>query len=237
MRLFPFSSFVFLSLALGACGSSVSSGTTSSADPKTSLAGTWDVTSSFTGNPSSTRAGTLTIGKDEFVASWPRRSLAFHRTGDTMTLTWTTEVDTRNLTVKRSAAALDLGALPLDLGGSWTFTDPTNGPGSCNATAGGTSFSGACNGLNVYWPQPDMNSSANGTRTEARTSIFGDLGGVWSLTTASGAKCDATFEGSVATLSCAGTSSVLHGSITITFGDGVASGTTSRGVEFAAHRR
>ena len=66
--------------------------------------------------------------------------------------------------------------------------------------------------------------------------MFGDLGGTWSLTDDGGYSCTFTLQGSTISASC-GSKGGSTGGLTLTFADGVVSGTTDSGAEFSARRQ
>jgi hypothetical protein len=95
-----------------------------------------------------------------------------------------------------------------------------------------------------FWNQeqvPSPNGDFTGVRLRTLKSSFGDLGGEWELAGSGGVACHATLSGTTFTSDCDGISgwesqSDANGSITIRFGNGIASGSTSKGIELAARR-
>ena len=111
------------------------------------------------------------------------------------------------------------------------------GGGSCVGSLRADAATGGCThaGASPY-PMPSLNRQVHATRMQKLDSIFGELGGTWSIADDGAGSCTVTFSGATLSASCKnGTSSA--GGITITFSDGVASGFSDGGVEFSARRR
>jgi hypothetical protein len=135
----------------------------------------------------------------------------------------------------RTGAGMDVGDLPISIGGNWALTNGRNG---CQASLAPTSATGMCSFISGLpsWARVFQNGLANGTRTSTRTSIFGELGGTWSFTGSGGAQCTMVFDGSSAQATCASPAWAMPSSVHIDFNGATASGGTSAGVEFSAHR-
>ena len=84
----------------------------------------------------------------------------------------------------------------------------------------------------------NSSSTSPGVSTAQRravlASMFGDLGGSWTVVTPS-ATCDVTFQDNTFSASCSQSGS--QGTLDLTFTDGLASGKTSQGAELSAKRR
>jgi hypothetical protein len=201
----------------------------------TTIAGTWDVQGSQTNSTPTT--ATLVIDASHFTFAVTRGdSLTFTAQGNAMTLIWQGDNGALPITTTHTAAALQQGIIPLGLGGSWAFASQSS---NCQATIGVPQFTAAC--TNVYdLPSPlpgELNGSITGQRTSTLSSVFGDLGGVWQMTAdTAGVVGHATFSGNTLSVAWSG---APWGSSTasVVFCDGIASGSTSAGVEFSAHLR
>lgn len=193
------------------------------------LAGTWELSGSSAGNVDgvlvlSSTSAHLTIGGGTFDL----------QAGSTPAFTWTGS-NTPTFTVSHTPVAVDFGALPLAVGGDWTFTG--TGGGSCVGSIRNDAASGGCSGAGrPPSPLPSLNRQVQVTHTSKLDSIFGALGGVWTLTDNGSGTCTFTFQGATLSASCK-SGVVDKGGVTITFSDGMASGFTDAGAEFSAHRR
>ena len=203
-----------------------------------SAAGTWDVIQSIN---DTTGTGALTITDDTFSFSTNPVSLSFTKTATSMALTWTDPKDSNGpvvLTTTQTPAALDLGIVPLALGGSWSFSGdkPTDG---CGATLGDGTFTSTC--TNAYTGRfGRLDGRVIGTRTNQKASVFGSLGGSWHLTGSNGdGTVDATFSANVFTAVIIGRAAPVgnNGWVTLKICNGKATGQSSDGAELAATRR
>jgi hypothetical protein len=127
---------------------------------------------------------------------------------------------------------VDTGALGLDVGGAWTATGQ-----KCNFEVGTHKLMSLCDGSSMPGQLPDLDTTVNGARDQAAGSIFGDLGGEWTFKNEEGATCKVSLTSQQLTILCAGTGRYYDGSVTVTFGDDVISGSTSSGLEFSAIRQ
>jgi hypothetical protein len=190
---------------------------------------------------STTGTGTAVISSAGFTITVDGSSLAYTVGSSGMSAVWTTGSETDNIAIARTASAGSVsgGVIPLDFGGNFTFTDVT----ALNlAMAPGTlSLHGQADGLPDFSPTPDPTDTYTGTRAASpAASIFGDLGGVWTLTDAKGSgSCTASFVGSTFSTNCSGTESTFDGTLSITFSADLntASGTDSSGDELSAKRQ
>jgi hypothetical protein len=166
-------------------------------------------------------------------------SLVFDATGSALSLVWTAANRSPvNIVSTHTDAPIAEGIFPLSLGGSWLFTGSGSGSSTqCQATIGTPQLVASCTGTYDF-PEPlpnSLNGTIIGTRMKTLTSVFGDLGGQWHLTGSGGGTCDAVFQGNTLSVTCANADS-FTGQASITFCEGVASGSTSDGVEFSALR-
>jgi hypothetical protein len=193
------------------------------------LAGTWELSGSSAGHVD----GLLVLSSTSLHIAVNAITFELHA-GGAPSLTYTNGSEMPALTVSQTPVAVDYGALPITVGGDWMIG--WSG-GSCvgslraDAATGGCTHAGAPpSGL------PGLNRQVHATRTSKLDSIFGELGGTWSIADGGSGTCTATFSGATLSASCKnGTSST--GGLTITFSDGVASGFTESGAEFSARRR
>jgi hypothetical protein len=194
--------------------------------------GTWDAVASGT---SAAGAANLTIDASSFVVQSSGRTLAFHTNGTTMTLQWTDAAPNRQsaIAVTHGGAAVDTGLLPVAVGGQWTFKG--QGSESCSASLSATAFNATCS--QVRTPQfGRLEGTVVGIRQQKLASVFGELGGVWHLTSAGSATVDATISGNVFTAVVNGDGGPVGGSgwVTVKVCNGAAAGKTSSGLELAA---
>lgn len=139
---------------------------------------------------------------------------------------------------------VDLGMLPLDLGGVWTFERAGE---RCDATMldGEASFS--CDRVRFDRPPqplPRGLKSGQAVRTSTAESIFGRLGGVWSVTGGGVERCSATFVGQTFTCECQREEDrswadtwKIDGYVEVHFDGDIATGADDEGREFMAIRR
>jgi hypothetical protein len=190
----------------------------------TSLVGTWELAGAVGSAPQGTLLLTssrlsINLGGDGFDL----------KVDGTPTFSWVDHGASPSITATHTNGSFNGGALPLGIGGDWTFSGTTGG--SCSASLQSASFVGDCAGVG-YGSPIDLNRHAIATRIKQLDSAFGDLGGTWTVSDSNGGSLMATLQGATvrATLSSGG-------GITVTFGDGMASGTTDSGAEFSARRQ
>jgi hypothetical protein len=142
------------------------------------------------------------------------------------------------ISAQHAPAALSMGQLPVEAGGEWSLAAQAPGDrGACTGKILPAQISATCQGVSgVPRTLPGLNGTGSAIRVAQLDSIFGDLGGDWEVNGQNG-HCTAKLNGNVFTATCDRSSGFGGGSITIVFGDGVASGTTSKGIEVAARRR
>jgi hypothetical protein len=135
---------------------------------------------------------------------------------------------------------MNLGIIPLDVGGAWTFSSP-DGSQQCVAGLSAAQVQGSCNSDLFNWPYPvpapQPGVAYMAVRTQQLVSVFGDLGGTWQATDGTGGagSCTVTFQGSTFSASCSGS---FTGTVQLTFnGTNLASGTASNGLELSAHKQ
>lgn len=219
-------------------GTSGSSGGSSGGAGGKALTGTWDLVA--TSNGKSQGTGTLTMSATSMDLTLGGTRLTYTVAGDSVTMVWQAEGSTDNLTVQRTNAAFDTGALPLSLGGSWTVTEAA-APGSQCAGTVGTDSLVHCEKVDLPtpFPNPRDGQAYSGKRTQTSTSVFGDLGGEWTFSASGQSQgCKATFAGSTVLLQC-NTSGRLDGSVNLTFSSDLTSvsGSTDHGIELSAKKR
>jgi hypothetical protein len=244
MRTRALAFLALIPIALVSCSGATTSGSSGGASGSGgplgapgSLAGTWDFSGSTTnGKPTS---GVLDVDADTFHITIDRTDLMMKATGNQAVLTYTDGSNAPVINTAHASSAMSLGAIPLAFaGGQWTFTGDATSRGA-NVTTTVSSSAVTAQGSNVDGhPQglPDLNGSFTAGRTSQLDSIFGDLGGEWVLT-ASDTTIDAKFSGSTVAITVSGRSATKPGSLTVTVGDGIVSGTTTDGFEFSARRR
>lgn len=148
--------------------------------------------------------------------------------------------DTTEIFGKRDGGqAMNLGAMPLPLGGDWVFVtadgDPDD-PRGCVSTLSTDDPSFLClqtRGM-LDWarsPGPVIE------HRETSPSMFGELGGTWVVSDlGSGAsQCEIRFERNEVSVECENLTE-LEGGLRITFDGDVASGTSRNGLELSATR-
>ena len=214
---------LWISAFIMACGGSGGSGSSS-------LLGTWDLVGATGGAPQ----GTLVLTSSRLTITVGSVVVALSVDGKP-TFDWTDGDGPTPITATHAGAGVDFGIVPLQLGGDWTFTGAQGG--SCSASVQSASLLGSCSGVGrAPAPLPSLNRHATAMRTRELGSVFGDLGGAWSVSDDHGASCNITVQGATIMASCSSHGSSAGG-VSLTFGDGVVSGTTDSGVEFSARRR
>jgi hypothetical protein len=142
--------------------------------------------------------------------------------------------------VRLPSTGANLGAVPVNFSGDWTFENTPDNGAQCSWSLSTDSVSGNCVDVQFaprWAPDPDT-GSMTGSRTRAAASIFGDLGGEWQLSFSEGASLTATFEGNTMTLNAVGQWSDDHvRSFSLTFDGDTAYGSGNDGLEFSAQRR
>jgi hypothetical protein len=211
-------------LAAAGCGGGGGGGGSSS------LAGTWELSS---GNSSSSK-GMMVLSSSRLTLTLGDATFDL-QVSPSATLAWTTKSDAPAFTVTRTAADVDFGALPVALGGDWMIHGPHGG--SCIGSVRADAITGGCSGVgSVPSGLPSLNRQVQIAHASTLDSIFGALGGVWNLSDDKGASCNATFSGATLTAKCKASATSSEQSVTVTFGDGIASGMTNGGIEFSARR-
>jgi hypothetical protein len=220
----------------GASGSSGAGGGSA-----TDLSGIWDLQGSV--GPSGVPVtGTLAIDATKFVLTIDGVTLSyFANPAPSATYVNARQQQNKVYDVTRSASAVPLGVVPLDVGGTWSITD-LSGPGTCNATLTQDAFMGFCRTAHGEPKQidfPGLNATLNATRTSVLPSAFGALGGIWELTSDGGdqGSCRAVFSDNTLTASCSRTLTALDGAISFTLADDIGTGGSAEGLEMSAVRR
>jgi hypothetical protein len=215
----------------GSGGKSSSGAGGSSASPLEDLTGVWDLV--VTGDGVAT--DTIEISEELLRVTTSERELVLVRTSDGYDGTY--EGGLVRAT-PWEAADLELGALPLPVGGRWRLEDINSSLDWCDYSLNASSFSGDCTD-GVYHPPdlPDLGGVViTAARVKALTSVFGDLGGEWTVESSDGARCNVRLAGPSLELSCQD-GGAYSGSVSMVFSRDSLSGSTDRGIEFAAQRR
>lgn len=230
---------VLASLVLLSCGASSTSSpgdADAGALPEFDLTGTWDVIATVLGKTPA--EVTVEIDAQHLRVTVPTGSFSAQKNGDGFLVVHTDGAGPHQVVVRQLAGALQFGAIPLNLSGAWTARSPEGNDGlGCDATLSKTDFTGLSLGVRLpKWvgPYDPRAGSAMGQKLSDASSIFGDLGGTWRMTTNQEPICTFRFERANFNSQC--TDGL--GGLDITFQrDGTASGTTTSGVEFTAKRR
>jgi hypothetical protein len=222
-------------------GSTVDSGGTGGLGAASDISGTWDLYGSSRVYGWAI-TGTLTIDATRFLLTLDSASVNYIA-GSPPSLSYVRPFTGQDntYTVTKTDNPVDLGVIPLDVGGTWTFTRPGDPLAHCDAQVGPGTFGGRCSNV-WYAPSslPDLNHTVSATRTTVLPSVFGELGGVWQLVSDGGSqgRCTARFEGSELIASCNSSFDAMNNStLVFTLGDGIASGSSDEGLEISAVRR
>jgi hypothetical protein len=158
---------------------------------------------------------------------------------------------TRTISAQNTPAPLNVGSIPLALGGAWVFTSMHE---QCTAQAMAGLMSVRClsdqfaynvgedNMGSINWPR-GFPLAVNGrtysaTRSATSASSFGDLGGTWLAQSdvATGRSCTVTVNGPTLTADC--TADKFKGMTEVTIGDNcIATGVNNTGYEISGRRR
>lgn len=209
------------------------------------LNGTWDMMHGATG------AGTITISPTTFALDVP----GIHVMADVSTAVPAVEASstqsgrtkTGAITTIHADEALDLGQVPYALGGTWNVSGSEADRCSAEVKVGSVGID--C--TNVAPPlqntlqdydfveqKPLGSGRSAAQRTRKRSSIFGELGGDWTVVTPR-VTCKVTFEDDRLTATCDRKRNFQEkstGTISLTFAEGIAIGTTNAG-EVSARKR
>lgn len=211
----------------GGTGGSAGEGGTGPAD----LRGTWNIV----GTPTDGAPQSATLELEASRLAISNLDFSFDLSlGATPQLVWSWKHGDPEVfpLVRDTSTPVDTGALGLDVGGTWTATGQ-----KCNFEVGTNKLMSFCDWSNMPGDLPELATTVNGTRDQAAGSILGDLGGTWTFQNEEGATCNVSLAGQQLTIQCAGTGRFYDGSVTVTFGDDVISGSTSSGLEFSAIRQ
>jgi hypothetical protein len=221
-------------------GSSGTSGTSGSSglpavscgnDNVSTLSGTWSLIG--TQNGGSQSSAELTIDGSTFAFTAGAQSLTFTANGGVTTLVWQDGGRQSPINSQHTSSTLGGGLIPLALGGQWSFASPT-GPENCIGSVSPTEFNGSCNHAPSPWGS-QLDGSLVAQRTSQASSIFGDLGGTWHMTSNQGTAFDSSFVGNTFTSTVSGAHD--SGTVTIKICADSLSGVTSGGFEIAGTRR
>jgi hypothetical protein len=226
------------SVAGGQAGSSGAAPSTDGGLPE--LTGTWEIIGSRIGKPPASAIVTisptvLTVN----AAGGGFLSAVAH--GNVFDVDFNANVPSVSFTpismfaAERTALGGDTGIIPLPLFGDWNMHSG-NTPG-CTVKLEATAAAATCTHVIRL---PDwairLNGTLQATREMTLPSAFGDFGGVWHLTTDTGADCTLRFEASTVSSSCT-KAKKANGTASFTLDGDTGHGTTSAGIEFTAQRR
>ena len=206
------------------------------------LSGTWDVIGSRPGGVPV--ALTITIDSQHIAVTGAKESFVAARSSTGFVITYSLgDRSAQVLALQENGGSMKFGALPIDLSGAWSFRTPDFSDGiGCNATLAITNLSGVCAQASLpQWVAGYQlsNGSARGVHeSPLAPSMFGDLGGTWTMSTTRGAACTFEFRDNTFSSLCGnGFGNAALGGVNVAFSGATASGTTTSGVEFSAHRR
>jgi len=145
-----------------------------------SLAGTWNLTTTAMG--SSSVPTTVTIGQDSLSITSQSFSFTATRTGNVLTFTDNDPpndpTNTGVLTATQTAGTFNAGIVPFDLGGSWTMQGGPKGASptvTCTLSVSAAEIDGACQNVAPAGPWFSFTMK----KTAGAASSLGDLGGTW----------------------------------------------------------
>jgi len=215
----------------GSGGSHGNTTTTGSTGGPDDLSGTWDVIVSAADGEAVT--STVTLSPTQLGVTGELEVLALI-TDDIIDIAFEGE----SIRATREAAGdMDLGVLPLPLAGALWFAGVPDLNNGCHHRLDESELRLECtDDISTPSEFPELeNADLTAERTEARNSIFGDLGGRWRVT-AQALDCSVLFEANNIDVDCARADSD-SGTISITVDNGRITGSTSGGLEFTAQRR
>jgi hypothetical protein len=203
----------------------------------TDLSGIWDLVGARLGRTPEYAILAIDRGTFVFVDRWGT-GVAVTGLPDAPVARTLRRGDSHSLFAQHTPQAISMGQLPVQAGGTWMFAAQQPGDtGTCTGKLLPAEISANCQGVSgIPRTLPLLNGAGSALRIAPLPSIFGDLGGEWELN-GQNSHCSAKLNGNVFTATCDQSSGFSGGSITLVFGDGVASGTTSKGIEVAARRR
>lgn len=189
----------------------------------------------------------ITLGSNELVISRGNTTFSAHEVGEGF------EIDYQTGSQGPSAyradqvySGLDLGAMPLPLGGTTTVCSSDLATEYCTGVLNESMASAQCAGMRGIpaWI-PNLNGVATARRTATAQTIFAQLGGTWTVNPSGGGSCEmviepASAEGDSSTsveLRCTGTGDEADGWIHLIFDGDYVSGTNSSGLDLAAVRQ
>ena len=204
--------------------------------PPADLSGTWDVITSYMGKQPSEL--TVTIDSQQIAVVAGSGAFTFKRDSGGFLATHTSGGSSRQIVVEGTAAGgMAFGAIPLDLSGTWKARNAGASDGlGCDGVLSPNDASAVCTGTRFpIWMDGYNPGAGTATVTKEATapSMFGDLGGTWRVTFSKGGSCTFRFERSSFSADCG----PELGGATITFSGSTASGSSTSGYEFSAHRR
>lgn len=193
------------------------------------LTGVWDIVTSE-GN------AIFSWSADVVCVEGMGGSFVAEREGEDFRIVYQRGSETLPLLARRlTPSSLSLGDLPLDISGTWRFSDDPDLGDGCNMTLGSGVLSVVCTDVD----RP-LRGLTGGTYTASRestgSSMFGDLGGTWTAARSGGeGRCTVIVEGDGVSVECT-QANELTGTLVATVSGDSASG-SSDGFEFSAQRR
>ncbi len=229
---------LFLTAATACSSGTDRGGPTPTPDGTSSLSGIWDVTADQDGNQSKAR---IELSEKKLLitdGSGGTFEFAIDSSG-ALAGSFVEEKndDPETFVGDHEGNAFSFGAGLLPIGGSWTFTGDEKGHSddACRFTLGNGSLTASCDDVHIGFHV--RNKSVTGTRTKTAESIFGDLGGTWTVEDdKDGRSCTFTFEGKTFESRCA--KGDFAGTTSLTFEETTLTGSSSSGsVEISGVKR
>ena len=207
------------------------------------LLGTWDVVSMF-GKKQHTAV--LTIEPQKLELSWKDFRVTIDASGDVPKISFDDGVVDGDIVVTHLDEPMDVGHVPYALGGTWSFHGTRTDRCTAKVVANAATIECANLGdpLRRVFSDYDIYEEkflGKGTTIAQRgpklPSDFGELGGEWTVS-APRSSCKVVIEGKTFTAECKDGRPGQQdtSSLTLTFGDGIASGAMNAG-ELSARRR
>jgi hypothetical protein len=203
-------------------------------DDVSDITGTWDLMGSVSDIGESV-TGTLTISREVFILELGSVFVDYSPATAPGLVVSPGAGGVRAYNVTHAAGdAIDLGVIPMRIGGEWD-ADETTGIEECRAFAEGGVIGGGCRSFGGGWQYGAFRAE----QLERSPSIFGDLGGTWNVLNAyeMTGGCTAILRDTTFTAHCSGTGPRSDGKITFTMQDGFGTGSSDKGLEVSAVRR
>lgn len=189
----------------------------------------------------------ITLGPDELVISHGSTTFSAHQVGEGFEIEYQREGRVPSAyRADQSYSGLDLGVMPLPLGGTTTAYSADLAREYCTGVLNESMASAQCAGMRRLpaW-LPNLNGVATARKTATAETIFAQLGGTWTVHPSGGGSCEmvvepASADGDSSTsmeLRCTGTGDEADGWIHLIFDGDYVSGTNSSGLDLAAVRQ